>query len=121
MEKFRVMQAMTIRTDSRILVTVKDCFVMAAFYIILLTMAGCTLIDDCHFAFIPFFQIMDGRVACCAVLTTLKTMYTSRKFLGFRLMARSTIYLPRYVNLLRMLLNIDNIYMAAITRIGTMD
>ncbi|HYA92412.1 MAG TPA: hypothetical protein VEK32_13040 [Thermodesulfobacteriota bacterium] len=94
---------------------------MAAFYIVLLTMAGCTFIDDRHFASIPFFQIMDGRVAFYTVEATLHTMDTSRVFLCFHLMAGSTIYLGRYVDFLRMLFSIYNIYMTASTRIGTMD
>ena len=84
-------------------------------------MAGCTFIDDRHFASIPFFQIMDGRVACYTVVATPNTMYASREFLGFRLMAGSTIYLPRYVDFFRVLFSIYNIYMTATTRIGTMN
>src|SRR4030042_1034390 len=114
------MQAMTIRTDSRVLVSFEDCFIVATFYIILHAMAGCALIDNRHLASIPLPQIMDVRVAFYTVEAALRMMHTSQVFLCFPLVAGTTIYLRRYVDFLRMLFKIDNIHMAAATSIGTM-
>jgi hypothetical protein len=83
--------------------------------------AGGALIDNRHFASIPFSQIMDVRVAFDTVEAALRMMHTSQVFLCFPLMAKIAIDLRRYVDFLRMLFKIYNIYMAAATGIGAMD
>ena len=112
---------MTIRTDGRVLVASEDCLIVATFHVILHTVAGGALIDNRHFASIPFSQIMDVSVAFDTVEAALRMMYTSIVFLGFFLMAQTTIDLRRYVDFLCMLFKIDDIHMTAAARIGAMD
>jgi hypothetical protein len=112
---------MTIRADGGVLVTSEDCFVVATFYIVLHAVAGGTLINNRHFASVPFSQIMDVRVAFYTVELTLCMMDTSQVFLRFLLMAGTAIDLRRYVDFLRMLFKIYDINMTAAARVGPMD
>ena len=112
---------MTIRTDGRVLVASEDCLIVATFHVILHTVAGGALIDNCHLASIPFSQIMDVRVAFYTIEATLRMVYTAQVILCFLLMAKTAIYLCRYVDSFRMFFKIYNIYMTATTSIGTMD
>jgi hypothetical protein len=94
---------------------------MATFHVILHTVAGGALVDNRHFASIPFSQIMDVSVAFDTVEAALRMMHTSLVFLGFPLMAKIAIDLRRYVDFFRMLFKIDDIDMTAAARIGAMD